>query len=295
MAEGGLNEKENLCDFSKQTTHNDVQFIVENQEVYASRAVLCIASPVFDELFENNPTQTVELPGVEIEHFKQFLKCIYPHILDEINEETVYWILPFAHKYKVKILRERCVKMILEIIKRRYVQNAKELYRHIKLSELYEVQEFEELCVDMASECTLTEIEEANKDYPISPETDLRIMKIGHRKLELAKQDMELCGRYIKKDNLQSAVTGLLDPKLYLESTDPEWETYRRYKYFKEEEKYKNYMQASRLVHVHFKGNQGLKADAIRNLEEVRGEDIELFKLLPHDLKIELEKYRHSQ
>ncbi|XP_053398409.1 uncharacterized protein LOC123553427 [Mercenaria mercenaria] len=285
MAEGGnvdivnVEDKVDLQEFTVKSKNSDVTFIVEDQQVYASRVVLSIASPVFSELFEKNKKKEVEVPGIKLGHFVEFLKCIYPDILQDINETTVYWVVPLAHKYQVKVLRGKCIQLLLNIIKKNYAKNAEELYRHIKLSELLDLQEVVTLCVAMASECSLDELVEANTEYPILHETDDKIIKMALRRHEIARQDEEIyrsrstCNAYLEKD-----IHCLLENKSY-------------YQQYAEEDRAKNCMQALRLCYRYVSGNRKDKAlKEVRALGHLEGPDMEIYRLLPEVIKRDLEK-----
>ncbi|XP_045196994.2 uncharacterized protein LOC123551841 [Mercenaria mercenaria] len=111
------NEEENedvgTCyDFTKKTWRDDVTFLVEDQHLYATKAVLAMVSSVFEAMFGTNfrerDENEVPLPGKRFEDFKEFLHCIYPTSQKKIDEGNVYKVLPLADEYDVKPLIKTC-------------------------------------------------------------------------------------------------------------------------------------------------------------------------------------------
>ncbi|XP_053401215.1 uncharacterized protein LOC128557618 [Mercenaria mercenaria] len=270
-----------LRDFTNKTKDCDATIRVENKELFVSTAVLSIASPVFAEMFEQQPTKILELPGIEYNQFTEFLKCIYPDIMQDITETTAYWILPLAHKYKLHVLQEKCVNLIVKIIQRDHTKNAEQLYRHIKLSELYDVQEFE-ICVEMVSECKLHMMEEANKKYPILPNTNVTILKLALRKLEIAMEDAMVCELHINKDTLQTWIRRNL-----LDSSTQQGQTVQDLGI--------GYLKALRLINNHSLDDY-LRHKTIRKLKSLEEyKSVEEYNLLPSDLKKSVEQFNSTK
>lgn len=170
-------------DFKQKIWDCDITFIIGNEKVYACKAVLSIASPVFRRTLSGD-VDTITLEDANLDHFMEFLQCIYPDMLHEISSTTVYWVLPFVYKYQVQNLKVKCISMLQFIVRKKYKNNAKQLYRHIKLAELYGMDDLAKLCIALASECCLRELEAAQKEHQISSATELIIMKVIISKLE---------------------------------------------------------------------------------------------------------------
>ena len=74
--------KEKDVDFTKPWTYSDVIFKIEDQQVHASKAVLGLASPVFNTMFtaggfvEKTATE-IPLPGKEVTSFLEFMKLLH--------------------------------------------------------------------------------------------------------------------------------------------------------------------------------------------------------------------------
>ncbi|XP_060563815.1 BTB and MATH domain-containing protein 38-like [Ruditapes philippinarum] len=194
-------EKEELQDkqilvnneFCEENGIGDLTFIVENHKIPVSKTVLCIASPVFRTMLKGHfreKTETeIPLPGKSYESFVEFLRCIYPDKTKKVKEKNVYMLLPLAHEYNVEKMMKRCQKVIMQIIKNRHTRNVEELYRHIRLAELYSIEEMKERCIYLASENTLKQFKAARTMYQISDANYLTIIELALRRKELDKDD----------------------------------------------------------------------------------------------------------
>lgn len=276
---------DDFLDFTVKSKKSDVTFIVEGENVYASAAVLSISSPVFSDLIENARRNEFDMPDLSLEHFVEFLRCIYPDILQEVNETTVYWVLPLAHKYQVKNLKAKCIQLVLQILKKKYEKNAEELFRHIRITEDLSLQEVEKLCVQMVSECTLEDMENANKKHQISQGNYMKIFKLALRRHELAKEDQLLQDRF---GNFNSTSTKFLrnltsfTSKLISDDCDIK------------KSKAEKVMLALRLTYKHDKSNYAVKLNAMKKLlsfGELESNDLETYNILPEEIKRDRENF----
>ncbi|XP_060586336.1 uncharacterized protein LOC132742069 [Ruditapes philippinarum] len=124
--------------------------------------------------------------------FFEFLRCIYPDKMKMITDRNVYTLLPLAHEYNVEEMIKRCRQLIMQIVKNKHTGNIRELYRHIHLSELYNLEEVKEKCIYLASENTLHRIKAARTAYQISDASHYKIIEIALRRRELDKFDDEI-------------------------------------------------------------------------------------------------------
>jgi hypothetical protein len=110
-------------------------------------------------------------------------------LLLKILDENVYKVLPLASEYQVEKLKRRSEKVLLGKIKQHFMKNALELYRHIKLAELYEMDELKQACIYAASDLKLPDLKGARSVHSISLENDLMIKELAIEKHELDKAD----------------------------------------------------------------------------------------------------------
>jgi hypothetical protein len=83
IPEDSLNDE--VRDFKQKKIDCDVTFLIGQEKVYASKTVLGIASPVFREMFQGKTDMVTLGEDVNVEHFIEFLKCIYPEMLQDLN------------------------------------------------------------------------------------------------------------------------------------------------------------------------------------------------------------------
>ncbi|XP_053378013.1 uncharacterized protein LOC128547969 [Mercenaria mercenaria] len=110
----GSNKPENT-DFSVKTWKEDLTLLVENKKLYVSKAVLGLVSPVFDRMFqsefkEGHQTE-IELPDKKLDDVKEFLRCIYPNMENDVSEKNVYTILSLADEYEYNYGRQLSVSV----------------------------------------------------------------------------------------------------------------------------------------------------------------------------------------
>jgi hypothetical protein len=101
------------------------------------------------------------------------------------SEGSVYILLPLAHEYNVEGMMKRCQQLIMQIGKNKHTGNIEELYRHIHLSELYNLEEVKEKCIYLASEHTLYRLKAARTAYQISDASHYKIIELALRRREL--------------------------------------------------------------------------------------------------------------
>jgi hypothetical protein len=79
-------------EFCEENGIADLTLIVENHKIPVSKAVLCIASPVFRTMLKGHfreKTETeIPLPGKRYKNFVEFLRCIYPDKMQKVSGMT---------------------------------------------------------------------------------------------------------------------------------------------------------------------------------------------------------------
>lgn len=84
----------------------------DNQEYFVPQTLLAMSSPVFDAMFQNDfeekRSRSVHLKEKSSADFLQFLLCIHPGIVNEIDEQNVLGIVPIAEEYQVAPVIKNC-------------------------------------------------------------------------------------------------------------------------------------------------------------------------------------------
>jgi hypothetical protein len=82
-----------------------------------SKAVLALASPVFDRMFQSDfrekDQSELTLPGKNVSEVQEFLRFIYPGVSECISDENVYKLLPLAEEYQVTSLKAKCEEFLI--------------------------------------------------------------------------------------------------------------------------------------------------------------------------------------
>ncbi|XP_060586338.1 BTB and MATH domain-containing protein 38-like [Ruditapes philippinarum] len=190
-----LKDKQTLInkEFCEENGIADLTLIVENHKIPLCKSVLCIASPVFRTMLEGHfreKTETeIPLPGKRYDDFVEFLRCIYPDKMQKVTERNVYMLLPLAHEYDVRNMMKRCQTILVKTVEKMHIRDVKQLYRHIHLSEMYNLEELKERCIYLASENTLQQFKASRTIYQISDASHYKIIELALRRHELDKAD----------------------------------------------------------------------------------------------------------
>lgn len=84
-------------DFEKGDELSDVKILVENKYLWAHKAILATASPVFKSMFtlgfKENQTGELLLPGKRYDDILELLKTIYPNFSKNIDGNSFKYTL----------------------------------------------------------------------------------------------------------------------------------------------------------------------------------------------------------
>ncbi|XP_053400198.1 kelch-like protein 8 [Mercenaria mercenaria] len=179
--------------FVRDAGNSDLTLIVQQHKIQVHKTVLAVASPVFRTMFESDfkekDQQEIELPGKKYEDFMEFLSCLYPNHLKIVTDGNVYKILPLAAEYQVKVLENRCAQILTETVTNKHTKDAKEIYRHIQLANLYKFNDLRSECIAIASDLSLYQLDRAGSRYPIADNDLIEIQWLALKKHELDKKD----------------------------------------------------------------------------------------------------------
>lgn len=111
-------------------------------------------------------------------------------LINIVSEDNVYRLLPLVHEYQlVDTLHQQCDKLICEILRAEHVRNPSEIYRHLQLSNTYNLETVREKCIDLASQLTTEEMEEGSSEYAPEDKQTLKIQLLALKRHELDKAD----------------------------------------------------------------------------------------------------------
>ncbi|KAJ8315295.1 hypothetical protein KUTeg_007445 [Tegillarca granosa] len=106
--------------FLEQKPNTDLILLVEGKKLYVHKTILAFASPVWAKMltadFKEKGVSEIELPGKTIRSVVAFLRCVYPDIIDDIDNENVYQVLPLAEEYQCHKLKEKCEKYFVNFL-----------------------------------------------------------------------------------------------------------------------------------------------------------------------------------
>jgi len=75
--------------FTKCHCKRSVMLVVEHQQLYVSKQILKLASPVFNSMFESDFLEKnmalIDLPGKNCQEIVLLLSCLYPNMLEQIE------------------------------------------------------------------------------------------------------------------------------------------------------------------------------------------------------------------
>lgn len=186
--------KENIGDiYISKSGEDDLILIVEGQKVHVCKAILNVASPVFQAMFRSEfkekNQQQVELPGKNSKDFVEFIRCFYPNVLNPITGRNVYRILPYVSEYQVQVIKERCDSFLTPLVTEKYTGDAKEIYKHLHLSETHSLDKLKDACISLASELSLAEMDKGSAGFDVSDKSQLQIRRLALKRKEMDQQD----------------------------------------------------------------------------------------------------------
>ena len=87
--------------FSVKTWKEDLKLIVEDKDIYVSKTVLALLSPVFEKMFESafkeKDSNELPLPDKRFNSFVEFLQCVYPGYTKSVTGILIFDVLFDKH------------------------------------------------------------------------------------------------------------------------------------------------------------------------------------------------------
>ena len=167
--------------FSHKTWKEDLTLVVEGRNMYVSKAILGMYSPVFNEMFEEGPVDTMHLHNKTHGSVLEFLCCLYPNIRKPVTIQNLHLVMALALEYQIACLTTECKRVI--------TNNATQatpchvLLHLIQLCQTLKLKTLEDLCWKGVSGKDVGGIEEMEglcKDM----ENKLKLCKIKSDKLK---------------------------------------------------------------------------------------------------------------
>ncbi|XP_067679483.1 BTB and MATH domain-containing protein 38-like [Haliotis asinina] len=116
LASDDSSEDENVM-FTSESATTDLIIVVEDKKIFVERIVLALSSPVFCRMFHSDfkekSAQEIPLPGKKYRDFVEFLLCIYPSTMKQIDKDNVDVVLSLADEYQMEQLKKRCETYLL--------------------------------------------------------------------------------------------------------------------------------------------------------------------------------------
>ncbi|PIC12183.1 hypothetical protein B9Z55_028548 [Caenorhabditis nigoni] len=136
--------KKNIREFDEsQKDLSDVILVVKGNKFYVSKMLLAIQSSYFKALFfgqfDESQKSEIELNGIELEDFQNFLELI--HGESSVYDDTVAGILHLADMYDAPTAIRRCEEFLLG-------KSKKTLKKKLQLATRYNLEKLKEKCMN---------------------------------------------------------------------------------------------------------------------------------------------------
>ena len=161
-----------LQDFSQPWKFSDVVLVVEEERLHVHRAVLSMASPVFEKMFtsefQEKGNNEIPLPGKSSTEVKELLLFIYPSTSDkQITKENCYFLVKLAHEYQMDAIVQKCEDWLVEKLKTKPKDGA---LAELIFAQTYELEKLRQASVEHAHYLKLEELKSNEMYDQIQPE-----------------------------------------------------------------------------------------------------------------------------
>ncbi|XP_041368544.1 ARMADILLO BTB ARABIDOPSIS PROTEIN 1-like [Gigantopelta aegis] len=170
--------------FSAPSATSDVILLVEDKPIHVNKAILSLASPVFAAMFELNfkekHAEKIPLPGKKYEDFIEFLLCLYPNTVKDVDRENIDIVLPLADEYQVENIKRRSEAMILLLLQIKYESLfAKDVVHFLFLSDKYSFKQALVEATNIATSHCCTDLFEIKEFNSVSSAVKIDITTTG--------------------------------------------------------------------------------------------------------------------
>ncbi|XP_060575783.1 uncharacterized protein LOC132733201 [Ruditapes philippinarum] len=196
--------------FTEKSWRTDFILLVEGKRLYVNKAILSLASPVFDTMFQSDfkesQCEELELPGKRYRDVIEFLRCIYPNnIPTNITMESAVTILPLIEEYQVVKLKPRCEQAIIENIGDEI--QVEKIFGLLHTACLYNLVDLRKLCVKITCTKSEKEIDEAFQNCQPPAEAAKEILEQLNKKLRETVNKQKLLIDDISREATENTAT----------------------------------------------------------------------------------------
>lgn len=171
---------------------SSVVFLVENRNLYASKEVLALCSPVFRNMFESDfrerSADSIPLPGKCYRDFVEFLLCLYPDTQKQLTDETVFTVFSLADEYQVDILQRKCEDYLLSKCKDKDTPLSA-LVNILLCAEQYNLKNLFNVSFDKVSKVHPDEVTSVPEFHKLHEETKKSFKKLREQALDVKLTD----------------------------------------------------------------------------------------------------------
>jgi hypothetical protein len=172
--------------FTEKSWRTDFILLVEGKRLYVNKAILSLASPVFDTMFQSDfkesQCEELELPWKRYRDVIEFLRCVYPNnVPTNITLECAVTILPLIEEYQVLQLKPRCEQAIIENIGDEI--QIEKIFDLLHIACLYNLVDLRKRCVKITCTKSEKEIYEAFENCQPPAEAAKEILEQLNKKL----------------------------------------------------------------------------------------------------------------
>ena len=166
-------------DFSQPWKLSDVVLIVEEERLHVHRALLAIASPVFEKMFtsefQEKDKNEIPLPGKSSTEVKELLSLIYPLTSEkQTTLENCYFLVKLAHEYQMDAIVKKCEDILVRKLKTKPKDGA---LAELIFAQTYELEKLRQASVEHAHNLKLEELKRNAMYDQIQPENLREIME----------------------------------------------------------------------------------------------------------------------
>ena len=209
-------------DFSQPWKLSDVVLVVEEERLHVHRAVLAMASPVFETMFtsefQEKYKNEIPLPGKSSTEVKELLLLIYPSTAEkQITKENCYFLVKLAHEYQMDAIVKKCENFLVDEMKTKQKDG---ILSDLVFAQTYKLEKLRQASVDRAHNLYAHYLEELKQDEMYDQIQSENLKEIMEGIVKRLQRESEESQRINEENKNKSA-----DVKLKIESALQDVET----------------------------------------------------------------------
>ena len=190
-------------DFSQPWKLSDAVLVVEDERLHVHRAVLAMASPVFEKMFtsefQEKDSNEIPLPGKSSTEVKELLLMIYPLASEkQITEENCYFLVKLAHEYQIDAIVQKCGDFIVAKLE---TKPSDGILSDLVFSQTYKLEKLRQASVDQAHNVSLEELKQDRMYNQIQSEN---LKEIVEGIISRLQGELEECRRINEENKSKS-------------------------------------------------------------------------------------------